>query len=105
MSVLRVSVAWASPAAQGVVEVELPAGATVADAVAATRALERAGVDPARAGYAIFGQSARPSTPLANGDRVEITRPLVADPKSVRRDRAKAHPLPRARPRAKRRRG
>lgn len=91
------SVAWASPRAQGVVEVDLPPGSTLADAVSASGALERAGVEPAKAGYAIFGQTARPGTPLADGDRVEITRPLVADPKAVRRDRAAANPLPPAR--------
>ena len=79
---------------QGVVEIALPDGATVADAVAACDALGRAGVDAANAGYAIHGQTARPTTPLVDGDRVEITRPLVADPKAVRRDRAKARPLP-----------
>jgi len=94
---VRVSVAWASPRAQGVVEVDLPPGSTLADAVSASGALERAGVEPAKAGYAIFGQTARPGTPLADGDRVEITRPLVADPKAVRRDRAAANPLPPAR--------
>lgn len=96
---LRVAVAWASPAAQGVVEIALPDGATVADAVAACDALARAGVDTANAGYAIHGQTARPATPLADGDRVEITRPLVADPKAVRRDRAKARPLSSVKPR------
>ncbi len=100
---IRVAVAWASPRAQGVVEVDLPPGATVADAVAAVRALERAGVAPTEAGYAIYGQTARPGTPLVDGDRVEITRPLVADPKAVRRARAAANPLPPARPRQRRR--
>ncbi|MFI4924770.1 MAG: RnfH family protein [Vicinamibacteria bacterium] len=96
---LRVAVAWSSPAAQDVVEIALPDGATVADAVAACDALARAGVDTASAGYAIYGQTVRPTTPLADGDRVEITRPLVADPKVVRRDRAKARPLPAVKPR------
>lgn len=94
---LRVTVAWASPATNGTVDVALPDGATVADAIAACGALDRAGVDATRAGYAIHGQSARLTTPLAEGDRVEITRPLVADPKAVRRDRAKARPGPRGR--------
>ena len=89
MRTLRVAVAWASPAAQAVVDVELPDGATVADAVAACDALARAGVTAADAGYAIHGQTARPATPLADGDRVEITRPLVADPKAARRERAR----------------
>ena len=99
---MRVTVAWASPRAQGLVAVDLPPGATVADAVLAARAIERSGVDPADAGYAIFGQTARPGTPVADGDRVEVTRPLVADPKAARRNRAAAHPLPPARTRQKR---
>jgi putative ubiquitin-RnfH superfamily antitoxin RatB of RatAB toxin-antitoxin module len=91
---LRVTVAWASPRAQGLTTVELPPGATVADAVAAARAIERSGVEPALVGYAIFGQTARPGTPVADGDRVEITRPLVAEPRTARRERAAARPLP-----------
>lgn len=87
MTALRVKVAWASPDAQGVVEVELPEGSTVADAVAATGALERARVDPGVAGYAVFGQTADAGTRLRDGDRVEITRPLVVDPKTARRAR------------------
>jgi putative ubiquitin-RnfH superfamily antitoxin RatB of RatAB toxin-antitoxin module len=91
---LRVAVAWASPVAQDVVELDLADGATVADALAACDALARAGVEAAAAGYAIFGQRAHPTTPLADGDRVEVTRPLVADPKLARRDRARSRPLP-----------
>ncbi|CAG0986865.1 hypothetical protein BURK1_02054 [Burkholderiales bacterium] len=94
MSLLRVSVAWASPRSTGTVALDLPRGATVADAVSASGALARAGVDEATAGFAIFGQTAHASTPLADGDRVEVTRPLVADPGAARRDRAAAHPLP-----------
>ena len=89
MTRIRVQVAWASPSAQDVVDVALPAGATVGDAVAATNALARAGVAERDAGYAIFGQTAKPATPLRDGDRVEVTRPLAADPKAARRARAK----------------
>jgi putative ubiquitin-RnfH superfamily antitoxin RatB of RatAB toxin-antitoxin module len=101
---VRVTVAWASPSAQGTVEIALPEGATVADAIVASDALARARVGAAEAGYAIFGQTARPSTPVADGDRVEVTRPLVADPKAVRRDRARARPLAPSAPTPKRRR-
>ncbi|MEO8487297.1 MAG: RnfH family protein [Betaproteobacteria bacterium] len=101
---LRVAVAWASPAVQEVVDVALPQGSTVADAVAACDALARAGIDPDAAGYAIHGQTARPGTPLADGDRVEITRPLLADPKEVRRSRAPARP-PHAKSRPRRSHG
>lgn len=102
---IRVAVAWASASAQDVVDVELPVDATVADAVAASGALALAGVGERDAGYAIFGQTARPGTPLRDGDRVEITRPLVADPKALRRSRASEKPLPPRRPEPRLRRG
>ena len=86
---MKVVVAWASPASQGSIAVELPEGASVADAVAACEGLALAGVAAGTAGYAIFGQTARAATPLRDGDRVEITRPLVVDAKSVRRARAR----------------
>ena len=44
--------------------------------------------DPLVAAIEFFGQRAEGITPLADGDRVELTRPLVADPKRVRRKRA-----------------
>ena len=50
-------------------------------------------LDRAKLGYAIFGQRARADTPLRDGDRVELTRPLVADPKDARRRRARDHLL------------
>lgn len=101
---MKVVVAWASPASQGSVEVELPAGARVEDAVRACDALARSQVDASAAGYAIFGQTARPSTPLRDGDRVEITRPLIVDAKGMRRARARSHPLPSPAPAPKSRR-
>ena len=93
MTRLRVQVAWASPSAQGVVDLALPAGATVGDAVAASNAIARAGIPEADVAYAIHGETAGAGTPLRDGDRVELTRPLVADPKAVRRDRARRRPL------------
>ena len=37
---------------------------------------------------AVFGRGATPATRLHAGDRIEILRPLVADPKERRRERA-----------------
>lgn len=90
---MKVTVAYAAPGVEAIERLDLPAGATVADAV------ERSGLGarlalPAAASYAIHGQRARADTPLADGDRVEILRPLVADAKAVRRARAADHPLP-----------
>ena len=70
------------------VSLALPPGATVDDAVAQSGIVARFALDPSMLQFAIFGQRAEGSTPLADGDRVELTRPLVADPKRVRRKRA-----------------
>jgi putative ubiquitin-RnfH superfamily antitoxin RatB of RatAB toxin-antitoxin module len=37
----------------------------------------------------IFGAPASPDAPLRDGDRVELYRPLISDPKQARRERAK----------------
>lgn len=86
---LRVEVAWGDAARQVVVAVELAPGATVADALRAA-AGRHAGPLPASPGLAIHGQAARATTPLADGDRVELLGPLRADPKRRRRERAAA---------------
>ena len=48
-----------------------------------------AGIDIAGSVVGVFGRVVRASTPLEDGDRVEIYRPLAADPKSARRTRAR----------------
>jgi uncharacterized protein len=65
----------------------LEAGTTVAGAIAAAD-LGNDGpwVDPQRLG--IFGHRVAPEQVLRDGDRVEIYRPLVLDPKEARRRRA-----------------
>jgi uncharacterized protein len=99
---IRVSVVWAAPGVQDVVAVVLPAGATVADAVAASELPAVHAIDVARIGYGIAGRRVGPSTVLADGARVEICRPLVVAPADARRLRARHRPLPEQRPRAKR---
>jgi uncharacterized protein len=93
---ISVEVAYALPQEQAVLRIELPAGSTVAEAI------ERSGigarfaglvVDPAAVG--IFSRKAGLDQVLRHGDRVEIYRPLTADPKDVRRRRASlAQPRP-----------
>ena len=87
--VISVEVAYGIPRQQAVLRVELQAGSTVAEAI------ERSGVrgqfpglvvDPAAVG--IFGRKVSLDRVLQNGDRVEIYRPLIADPREVRRQRA-----------------
>jgi len=66
------------------VRLELPAGATVGDALAAC-GFEGLTESPATA---IHGVNATAGTVLGEGDRVEVLRPLVIDPKEARRQRA-----------------
>ncbi|WP_043689687.1 RnfH family protein [Luteimonas huabeiensis] len=82
---MRVEVILAWPGRFERAVVALPVGATVAQALAAS-GLPMAGVD----GYAVFGERVEPSAVLADGDRLELLRPLQADPKEARRRRAAA---------------
>ena len=91
---LAITVAYAAPGVEAIVPLTMPVGATVAQAVAASRLRERFALTDETVGYAINGQRAGEDTPLANGDRVELTRPLVADAKQMRRTRAAGKPLP-----------
>ena len=83
---MKVEVVDARPQGARVVSVSLPAGATVRDALAAA-GFE---LDLQAQAVGIFGKRARLDQPLAEGDRVEIYRPLAIDPKEARRRRAAA---------------
>jgi putative ubiquitin-RnfH superfamily antitoxin RatB of RatAB toxin-antitoxin module len=84
---IAIEVVYALSAKQIVVEVSVPAGTTVAEALAVARVkLEVPDVHDAPVG--IHGHVVSRDTVLRDGDRVEIYRPLVADPKHARRRRA-----------------
>lgn len=100
---MKVSVVWATHAVQDLVPLELPEGATVADAVVRSGLVDAYGLDAGTLACAVRGKRRPPTTPLADGDRVEITRALVADPKEARRRRALAAPLPKTKPKQRRR--
>jgi uncharacterized protein len=87
-SKVRAEVAYALPDRQKLLVVE-------AEALTVRQAIEASGIlhhfpdidlDTARVG--IFSQLAKLDDPLRDGDRVEIYRPLIADPKTMRRERA-----------------
>lgn len=87
---IRVEVVLAMPERQELVELELAAGSTVADAISRSRIVERFdGFELDLEKVGIFGRKASPDQVLREGDRVELYRPLIADPKEVRRQRAK----------------
>lgn len=82
---MRIEVAYAERDRQTLVEVEVPPGTTAAEAVALSRIRERhPGIAP-DAPLGVFGRVVRPDHVLAHGDRVELYRPLPADPKETRR--------------------
>ncbi len=87
MAKIRVEVVYALPHAVDAVSVELPEGATVGEAVAASRLIERH-PDIVRCAFGVFGRAVDPARRVVNGERVEIYRPLSVDPKEARRRRA-----------------
>ena len=88
---LRCEVVYARPQEQLVIGVELPAGATAGDALRASRLLETCGeIDSAAVVLGVFGKQVAADHVLRDGDRVEIYRPLKADPRIARRARAKS---------------
>lgn len=82
---MRVEVLMAWPRRFSRVQLELPQGSRVSDALRAA-GLE---TDPETVAYAVFGIAVDPEYVLADGDRVELLRPLQADPKDARRSRAR----------------
>jgi len=86
---VRVHVVYVGPDTELVVAVDVADGSTVDDALRMADVGRRTGAVQ-DAGLAIFGQRVDRSTPLREGDRVEITRPLLCDPKAARRARAAA---------------
>ena len=88
---IRVEVVLAMPARQELVALDVAVGTTLAEAIAQSGVTERfEGFELDLDKVGIFGQKAEPDQVLREGDRVEIYRPLVADPKEVRRRRALA---------------
>ncbi len=84
-----VEVAYAKPEQQTLVALTMPDGATVEAAIQASGLLERfpeIGLSELKLG--IFGVACKLDQPVSEGDRIEIYRPLLHDPKEARRQRA-----------------
>ena len=91
--VLRIEVVYALRDRQVLLTLEVEEGTT------ARLAVERSGIpqtfpelDLARASLGVFGRVVLPAHMLRDGDRVEIYRPLIANPKQKRRARAPRTP-------------
>ncbi|MBT8429047.1 MAG: RnfH family protein [Gammaproteobacteria bacterium] len=88
-AVLDVEVAYALPHRQLIIPLQVPSGTTALDAVLLSDiASHFEGLDPRRCKIGFFGSVVKPDTPVEDGQRIEIYRPLRADPKEVRRQLA-----------------
>jgi len=86
---IKVEVAWAVPEEQVILAVNVPTDATLAAAIQASGVLERfTDIDLSVNDVGIFGERKPLDASLREGDRIEIYRPLQADPKEVRRRKA-----------------
>jgi putative ubiquitin-RnfH superfamily antitoxin RatB of RatAB toxin-antitoxin module len=85
---IRVEVVYALPQRQWVIALELPARATVRDALAAATVQGLPSEADQRTAIGVWGRPAGLDRPLRDGDRVEIYRELHTDPKTARRKRA-----------------
>ncbi len=84
---LRCVVAYATRERQFLWTVELPAPATIGDAIAAARAVaSEAQIPWDSAAVGVFGESRTRADAVSHGDRVELYRPLRADPRERRRE-------------------
>lgn len=86
---IAVEVVYALPQRQELIHLKLPAGSTVQQAVEASGLMQKyPEIDLAKNKLGIFGKLSKLDTQLRDRDRVEIYRPLIADPKEVRKKRA-----------------
>lgn len=86
---IRLEVAYALPQRQELVRLTLPEGSTVQQAIEASGLLQKyAEIDLKNNKVGIFGKLSRLDAVVRHRDRVEIYRPLIADPKEVRKKRA-----------------
>jgi putative ubiquitin-RnfH superfamily antitoxin RatB of RatAB toxin-antitoxin module len=88
-NLIHVEVAHALEGRQLILPVEAPQGITAAEAIERSGILQEfTDIDLGKNRLGIFGKASKADTVLQKGDRVEIYRPLTADPKVVRRELA-----------------
>lgn len=90
MGEAEVEVVYALPGGHDAVTVRVPENATLREAIVASGILERhPEIDLARNKVGVFAKLRRLEDRVSSGDRIEIYRPLVMDPKEARRRRAR----------------
>jgi len=89
MKTIRVEIAYARPDVQLIVPLEVSEGSTLETVIRQSGILERfPEVDLQQNKVGVFGKPCKLDHASRAGDRIEIYRPLIADPKEARRIRA-----------------
>lgn len=85
---LAIEVALATPRKQRIIALEVTPGTTCREAVAQSRiGHEFPDIDVLKAPLGVYGEVCEPDAQVEEGDRVEIYRPLLLDPREQRRQR------------------
>lgn len=87
---VNIQVIYAVPGGRDLVDLSLPADSTLKQAVEASGLLSKHGLNAETSKFGIYGKQAKPDAVLRERDRVEIYRPLIADPKEMRKARVAA---------------
>lgn len=83
---MRVGLAYTDPDDPIWLQIDIPEGSTLKEAIEASGLLKRyPQIDLDKQKVGIFGKLAKLDTVIKEGDRVEIYRPITADPKKVKR--------------------
>lgn len=86
---INIEVVYALSHEQALLKVRVPQNSTVADAIRLSGILEKyPDIDISKNKLGIFGKLSKADAILRDKDRIEIYRPLIADPKEIRRQRA-----------------
>jgi len=86
---LNIEVCYAQSGKQDIVRLKLPVGATLQQALEASGLLAKyPEIDLKKNKFGLWNKLSKPDSVLRDQDRVEIYRPLIADPKEVRKQRA-----------------
>ncbi len=86
---LSIEVTYPLPSKQDVYRLSVPQGSTVRDGIVASGILDKyPEIDLEKNKIGVFAKLVKLDNPLRDRDRIEIYRPLIADPKAVRKQRA-----------------
>lgn len=86
---IQIELAYALPHEQSLLSFEVPPGTTLGEGIRLSGILNKhPEIDTEKGKFGIFGKLSKSDVVLREKDRIEIYRPLLADPKEVRRKRA-----------------